>query len=211
MTPSENNPAPRARWPFVSLLPLGVGAWVPIYAGSRAQRRSWVLWGILWTLITIAGWALSIDNPNGPGGFCIIVGWVGVAATSFLVRGDYERQMGSPLLTAQEAGQQRLRDRAHAQELARTNPALAQEMGIGRPDRPGAADAGLVDVNNASVTALLKLPGMTGDVATEIVEAREKVHGFDSLEDMGSALDLDGDLVEGLTGEVVFLPRPGTA
>ena len=73
-------------------------------------------------------------------------------------------------------------------------------MGIGRPDVTGAADAGLVDLNNASVTALLELPGVDGDVATEIVEAREKVHGFASLEDMGAALDLDGNLVEGLRG-----------
>ena len=94
-----------------------------------------------------------------------------------------------------------------ALKLARENPALAQEIGIGRPDKAGATDADLVDVNNASVTALLKLPGVDGDCATEIIEAREKVGGFSSLEDMGAALDLDGALIEGLRGQVVFLPR----
>jgi hypothetical protein len=31
--------------------------------------------------------------------------------------------------------------------------------------------------------------------------------GFSSLEDMGTTLELAGDLVEGLRGVVVFLPR----
>ena len=89
-------------------------------------------------------------------------------------------------------------DREQARRLARTNPKLAQEIGIGRPDRAGSADAGLVDVNNASVTALLKLPGVDGELATQIIETREHVHGFSSLEDMGLVMDLDGDFVEGL-------------
>jgi len=96
-----------------------------------------------------------------------------------------------------------------ALRLAREKPELAKEIGIGRPDRPDADSAGLVDVNNANVTALLTLPGVNGDLATEIVEAREKVGGFSSLEDCGAALDIDGGTVEGLRGHVVFLPRGG--
>jgi DNA uptake protein ComE-like DNA-binding protein len=80
-------------------------------------------------------------------------------------------------------------------------------MGIGRPDRSGATDAGLVDVNNASVAALEKLPGIDDQLATRIVEARAQIGGFSSLEDLGAALDLDGDLVEKLRGNVVCLPR----
>jgi DNA uptake protein ComE-like DNA-binding protein len=80
-------------------------------------------------------------------------------------------------------------------------------MGVGRPDVTGAADAGLVDVNNASVTALLALPRIDGDLATQIVETRGKVNGFSSVEDMGVAMDLPGDVVEALRGAVVFLPR----
>jgi DNA uptake protein ComE-like DNA-binding protein len=98
-------------------------------------------------------------------------------------------------------------DHERARRLATENPGLAKEIGVGRPDRPGAADAGLVDLNNASVTALLGLPGVDGDVATQIVETREKVGGFSSLEDCGATLDLDGAVVVGLRDRVVFLPR----
>jgi DNA uptake protein ComE-like DNA-binding protein len=91
--------------------------------------------------------------------------------------------------------------------LARKNPALAQEMGIGRPDKAGAADAGVVDVNNASVAALETLPGIDDQLATRIVEVRAELAGFSSLEDLGAALDLDANLVEALREKVVCLPR----
>jgi Helix-hairpin-helix motif len=208
-------PAERSRWPWISLIPLGFGAWAPIYAGIKARSRAWVGLGALWSAVAIAGWidsAVSNSGHSGSNDFAgmlLIVGWVGAVATSFAIRSAYERRVASPLLAATEAGEQRLADRRRALAMAHQNPALAREIGIGRPDRAGAADAGLVDINNASVTALLKLPGVDGDLATEIVEAREKLGGFASLEDLGETLDLDGGLVEGLRGQVVFLPRPG--
>jgi hypothetical protein len=204
-------PAQRSRWPYISLIPIGLGAWAPIYAGVKARTPRWVALGVLWSVVVIAGFvADSLSSHPGSddlAGFLIIAGWVGSIATSFSIRGAYEHEIGSPLLHAAEAAELRLRDRRRALEIARTDPALAREIGVGRPDREGAADAGLVDVNNASVTALLKLTGVDGDVATQIVEGREKLGGFSSLEDMGVALDLDGALVERLRGTVVFLPR----
>jgi Helix-hairpin-helix motif len=207
---SGKDVAHRSRWPYISLIPIGFGAWAPIYAGVKAREPKWVALGALWTAMIVVALILSSGHGHGEDGLVgalAIIAWVGGIATSFSIRGAYEQQMGSPMLRAAEVGEQRLRDREQAQRIARDNPALAREMGIGRPDVAGAADAGLVDVNNASVTALLTLTGVDGDVATEIVEAREKVHGFASLEDMGAALDLDGNLVDGLRGAVVFLPR----
>lgn len=209
---SEGTPAiQRSRWPYISLIPIGFGAWAPIYAGAKARRLSWVLLGIVWCAIAVAGW---VHNSVGghPGdddlaGLLMIVGWIGAIATSFSIRPSYERQMASPLAAAAEASAGRLQDRAQARRIVRENPVLAREIGIGRPDRSGATDAGLIDVNNASVTALLALPGVGSDLATQIIEAREKVHGFSSVEDMGAMLDLEGNVVEGLRETAVFLPR----
>ncbi|MFZ0040509.1 MAG: helix-hairpin-helix domain-containing protein [Solirubrobacteraceae bacterium] len=203
----------RTRWPYVSLVPIGLGAWAPIYAGVKARRVMWTVLGVLWSAIVVAGFVANSVSKSGHSGnddfagLLIIVGWVGAIATSFAIRPAYERQMASSLEAAAEAGEQRLADRRRAMEIARTNPALAEEIGIGRPDRQGAADAGLVDVNNASVTALLELPGVDADLATRLVEERQQVGGFSSLEDMGAAMDLDGALVEDLRDRVVFLPR----
>ena len=206
----DPHPAPRSRWPYISLVPIGLGAWAPIYAGVKARRPVWIALGAVWSAFVIAGFIADSVKDSGNNtfaGLLLILGWVGAIATSFSIRPAYERQIGSQLELATEAAQQRLADRRRALEIAERNPALAHEIGIGRPDQAGAAAAGLVDLNNASVTALLQLPGITGDLATEIIETREKVDGFSSLEDCGATLDLDGAIVEGLRGKVVFLPR----
>src|ERR1700753_3687485 len=173
-----------AHWAFISLVPLGLGAWAPIYAGIKARRPLWILLGVLWTAVVIAGFVLNANTVSGrhgnndDAGGLFILGWVGAIATSFIIRPAYQRQMGSRFQHAVEEGEQRLADHRRGLRLAHDNPQLAKEIGVGRPARHGAADAGLVDVNNASVTALLKLPGIDGDLATEICECREKVHGF---------------------------------
>jgi DNA uptake protein ComE-like DNA-binding protein len=115
--------------------------------------------------------------------------------------------MADPLREAADQADLRLHDRAQARQLAARNPALAKEMGVGRPDVDGASAAGLVDINNGSAAALTTLPGVDDDLATRIVETRAEIGGFSSVEDLGTALDLDGDLVERLRDHVVFLPR----
>ena len=201
----------RSRWPWISLIPVGLGAWAPIYAGVRARRWSWILLGALCCAAVIGGFIKDRtgghSGSDGTAGMLIILGWAGAVAASFSIRAAYERQMSSPLLEASEAARERLSERRRALALAHENPALAQEMGIGRPDKRGAADAGLVDVNNASVAALEQLPGIDDRLATRIAEVRAQIGGFSSLEDLGAALDLDGDLVEKLREKVVCLPR----
>jgi DNA uptake protein ComE-like DNA-binding protein len=80
-------------------------------------------------------------------------------------------------------------------------------MGVGRPDLPSAQSAGLVDVNNAPAPVIARLPGLDDALAQQIVRARDDTRGFTSVEDLGAALDLDGNLVEDLRDCVVFLPR----
>jgi len=211
--PKQELASPRSRWPWLSLLPLGFGAWVPIYAGVRARVTAWTALGVGWSAIAVAGWILSATTDHSHGhtntgaGLLIILAWAGAAATSFVIRPGYESRMGSPLLGASEQAQARLQARREAQQLARRNPTLAREMGVGRPDVVGAADAGVVDVNNAAAQALEKLPGVDDALATRIVETRAEVGGFSSVEDLGESLDLSGDAVEALRERVVFLPR----
>ncbi len=199
-----------SHWAYISLIPFGFGAWAPVYAGVKARRTLWIALGALWTAMIVVALVLSSGHGHGNDGIVgalAIISWVGGIATSFSIRDAYDRQMSSTLQAATSAAEQRLHDRRRAAEIAQRDPALAQEIGIGRPDRADADPEGLVDVNNANVTALLTLPGVDGDLATEIVETREKVGGFASLEDCGAQLDIGADLVEGMRGRVVFLPR----
>lgn len=215
MTPARNRTATGPMvWPWLSLIPFA-GVCAPIYAGARTRRVLWVALGLLWAAAVVAGFVHdSITRAGGAtsddfAGFLFILGWVGGVATSFTIRPAYQRQMDSAFDHAAQAARERLADRHRAEQMARRHPELAAEMGIGRPDLSTAAAGGVVDVNNAGVTALLGLPGVDGDLVTRIVEARQRVNGFSSLEDMGALLDLDGDLVEKLRDRTVFLPRLG--
>lgn len=105
------------------------------------------------------------------------------------------------------AAQVRIRQRQRAHRLARDNPSLAVEAGVGRPDILGAFDGGVVDPNNAGGGAIASLPGISHRLALHIIDVRERINGFTSLEDLGLVLDLDADQVERLRGVVVFLPR----
>jgi DNA uptake protein ComE-like DNA-binding protein len=194
---------------WLSAIPLGLGAWAPTYAGVKAENRRWIALGIVWSLITLAGWigAIATHGKSGIWGVAIILGWIGAVATTVVIRPAYERQLGSSFAAAEEGAKRRLTDRERARQLARENPALAREMGVGRPDLPGAQDAGLVDVNGAPAAVIAKLPGVGDALAGKIVAAREQAGGFTSVVDLGNALDLDGDVVERLREDAVFLPR----
>jgi hypothetical protein len=102
---------------------------------------------------------------------------------------------------------ERLANRERALTIASENPQLALEAGIGRPDLPGADHGGVVDMNHAPVEVIEALPGFDERLAQRIVDARDRISGFASLEDLGMILDLPGDQVEHLRGHVVFLPN----
>jgi hypothetical protein len=202
-------------WPLIALLPGGIGAWAPIY-GAKVDRRTWIVWGLLWTLLVIAGWVgvaagTEYGTVDGLGTGAVIVGWIGAVATSFTVKDSYRRALESPLSQRLERARTSVADRERGRALAATNPRLAQEAGVGRPDLPDAASAGLVDVNNVPSAVLKTLPGIDAVLAMRIVKARDAAHGFASLNELGMVAELDGALVEGLRDYVVFLPRPGGA
>jgi DNA uptake protein ComE-like DNA-binding protein len=195
-------------WVWVAGTPLGLGAWTPIVPGRELRKRAWVGWGVLWSLLTFAGWVGAVTNDGGAGaGLAIIGGWVGAIATTIAIRPTYLAESGSSFTRSREAAEQRLQERRQAQRLALENPALARELGVGRPDRPGAQAAGLVDVNSVPAAVIATLPGIDPALAHRIVDAREQVNGFSSLADFGGVVDLDGNAVERLRDHVVFLPR----
>ena len=189
---------PLGLWVVWSFVPFGWGTWVGfLIAGLRAQQRRWVAYSVLWALAAV-GTIVWTE------GYTIIALWAAGLASSFVVRPVYARRMrGGPV----DAARRRLRERHEALEMATAEPALALEAGVGRPDVPGAAHAGVVDVNHAPADVIERLPGIDRASAERLVAAREEVDGFSSLEDLGAVLDLPGDRVEDLRGLVVFLPR----
>lgn len=97
--------------------------------------------------------------------------------------------------------------RAQARRLASTDPELARDLRIGRPDLPRTYDdGGLVDVNHAPPAALATLPDLTDEMIERIVRLRAEHGGFVSAAELGVHADLAPDLVSRIDDYVVFLP-----
>jgi DNA uptake protein ComE-like DNA-binding protein len=124
---------------------------------------------------------------------------------ALVVSNDAVRRIQGSEDPAVEAAETRIERRAEGRHLLSSKPALAREVGVGRPDIPGAVDYGLVDVNHCPAVALTRLPGLSNDLAARIVREREQAGGFSSVEDLGVLLDLPPAAVVGLRDTAVFL------
>lgn len=100
--------------------------------------------------------------------------------------------------------QRLLRDKART--LAESDPGLARELRIGRPDLPRQYnDGGLVDVNHAPPEALTLLPGVTPELAARIERVRAETGGFVSAEELSAVAGLPPALTGDLADYAVFI------
>jgi DNA uptake protein ComE-like DNA-binding protein len=203
----------RGWWVLLAAIPLGFGAGPAfLYAAARARVRSWAVWGVLWAAVCLVGLAVGMgfeedSSPSNFGDLLMVISWIGGFGHALGIRRQYVRRVRARGTSEIEAARARLRVRDEARRIAREEPRLALEMGIGRPDRRGAHHGGLIDVNHAPARTLERLPGVDGDLARRIAAVREEIDGFASLEDMGSVLDIDAGTIEDLRERAVFLPR----
>jgi hypothetical protein len=98
--------------------------------------------------------------------------------------------------------------REQARTLVVNNPALAAELGIGRPDLDRAFDdGGLVDVNEVPASTLATLPGFTGELAEEVIRARQRVGGrFFSPEELVVHGRVPPEVLERVRDRLLFRP-----
>ena len=77
------------------------------------------------------------------------------------------------------------------------------------PPQSGGPPGALVDLNTASFDQILSLPGMWVGAAAQVIEIRQQRGGFQSVEEVGHALDWPPHKVQRLAerAEVVELPR----
>lgn len=198
-------------WITVTALGAGFTTWaVFLNLGIRARRRLWLAWSAVYAAIMVAFVVLeAIPAPVGAdlAPIPLALAWFGgiahVAAISrSAVRRMREVNSHAPAL---DAARERIKQRAEGRRLAARDPALARELGVGRPDVPGADHYGLIDVNHAPPGALCQLPGITLDIASRIEATRQSVGGFSSAEDLCVTLDLPPALTSDLREHAVFL------
>ena len=208
-------PAVRLRskaWLLLAAVPLGFTTWAAfLYIGVRARRPQWLAWAGVYAA-TLAGYAI-LDNPAHPSstaqglaaGLALLT-WIGGGVHAIAVSSDAVRRIQNKADPVLEAARTRIERRARGRHLLATQPSLAKEVGVGRPDVPGAEDYGLVDVNHAPAAALATLPGMTSELARRTVEERAKAGGFSSVEDLGLLLDLPPGTVDQMRDMAIFVP-----
>jgi hypothetical protein len=182
------------------------------YAAHRAGARSWYLGGAGWRLLAYVG--LAINPPaaedsqlDGFSSLLMVIAWAGAFVQALALRGEYVRRVSRRRRDSVLVARRRMEERRRARELVRSDPALARELGVGRPDVPGATPMGVVDVNHAEADALAKLPDVDPELAERIVAVREEVDGFSSAEDLGIVMDLEPGVIDSLREHAVIVPR----
>jgi DNA uptake protein ComE-like DNA-binding protein len=198
-------------------LPLGLTTWTAfLYIGIRARRPRWLVWSAFYMAVFATYWVVDSSHTHSTAtaiaSWAGLAVWVGgaihaVAISSKAVRQIDERtdplvEDATPALRAAEG---RIERRAQGRKLLAHQPQLAKEVGVGRPDVPGADAYGLVDVNHAGEAALRSLPGITEEAAQKIVRMRPELGGFSSVEDLGAALDLPSAMVDEIRDVAIFV------
>ncbi len=228
-------PAPRPRsrgggarqvwWASVPVWSIGFLSPVPflIYAIIHRTRRDWAVFAAYLAATVAMVVALGAAGSNdaattGVGGF--IIALAGCAAVHAAVlfrpsRGVPQLSTAAPgmasLSTRQRnqaavaAAKDKLERRKAARHLVATNPALARDLKIGRPDLPREyEDGGLVDVNHVPVGVFSSGLGLTPIEARDVLAARDKLGRFVSAEEMCEYTRLSPDRVDELRDLMIF-------
>jgi Helix-hairpin-helix motif len=201
-------------WALTPLITVGLATWaVFLYAAIR--RRSWWLGGAsaAYAVLLAVSLATTSENSASAGeaisATALLACMVGGCAHAFAIRGRVfglePTPTGDRLHEAEHEALRRRKLREEAREVASRDPALARELGIGRPDlRRDYDDGGLVDVNHAPAAVLASLPGMTPELAAKAVELRGSRGAFVSADDLSIALGMPSDWVTALADMTVY-------
>ena len=205
-------------WALLPVLSYGYLAPIPIIHAA-VKLRTWTLWAAaaLYTAAEIVWWSATMtvtDEPVDPAELSDPPGWIFLVllglivvptAHAFAVRGRvFAPRPQDPALVAALQARQR---RQEARAIATRDVYLARELRIGRPDLPRQFDdGGLVDLNHAPVPVMVQLLGLSEVDAAKVVEARDRIGGFSSAEEVIAYTELSPSLVDGIRERLVFLP-----
>ena len=208
-------------WASVPVWSIGFLSPVPFlaYAVMTRTRRDWAVFAgyLAATVAIIIALSATKENtaPNDAVGL-FIVALAGCAAAHAAVlfrpsRGVMAGAAPGSLSTRQRnqaavaAARDKLERRKEARHLLATNPALARDLKIGRPDLPRDYDDGdLVDVNHVPVGVFSSGLGLTPIEARDVVAARDKLGRFVSAEEVCEYTQLSPDRVDELRDLMIF-------
>ena len=203
----------------LAVVTAGLFSWVPGLVGaalaSDARRRLRMVQSLAFTAVLVLAGGLSIGaTPTGAqdstivddlGVVALLVAMgVGGVTAFFIGRG----QPATPpmALPGVQQGLARRDLRQQYQLLAAQDPALAVEMGVGRPDCPRRIDdGGLLDLNTLDVAALQHFGRLSEADAQQVLAARQRLGRLASVEDLVVHSELDPHVADRLREYAVFL------
>jgi hypothetical protein len=217
--------APVARqvlWASVPVWSIGFLSFVPslAYAIMRRRKADWAVFAAFLAATIGMIVALGVAGSGNGGGTAAVGGFIvalaGCAAVhaAIVFRPGNAPASGGPAALPgtrqhnQDAiaeAKDRIERRKEARRLAETDPALARDLHIGRPDVPrDYDDGGLVDVNHVPGAVLAADLGLTPDEVTDVIAARDKLGRFTSAEELCAYTDLSPDRVDELRDLMIF-------
>lgn len=196
-------------WALVPLVTLGLASVATFgFAAIRLRSRSLGLCAAVYGLAAVA--FLYLTNIGPEKSWQSNLG-VGIGLTSAAVATGHafairQKVQDGPVVTAEDEARAKLRRREYSRKLLADNARLAGELKIGRPDLDTSFDdGGLVDVNHVSEKCLTLLPGIDADLAHKIIQTRDSIGGFDSLNDMEVLLDLPPQSLDPARDRAIFV------
>ena len=211
-------------WASVPVWSIGFLTPVPFLAYAithRTRRDWWVFAGYLAATVAMIV-ALGAAGSNsgataGVGGFIIALAGCGAAHAAVLFRPAHGVAPLGPApapaavsarqrnQAAVAAARDKLERRKDARHLVATNPALARDLMIGRPDLPREYDdGGLVDVNHVPGAVLASGLGLTAAEQRDVLAARDKLGRFVSAEELCEYTQLSPDRIDELRDLMLF-------
>ena len=186
-------------------------AFVPFLriALARGRARDWAVFaGYLASTVIVISAAASNNDAAGAvaGTMAIVVAVVATVHAFVAFRPGPETVGGSAASElALTTARTRMRRREQARELAASNPVLARELGVGRPDVPhDYDDGGLVDVNHVPGEVLRQSLGLTAAESAAIITVREQLGRFSGPEELTAYTELAPDRVDALRDWLLF-------
>ena len=204
-------------WAFLPVLSFGFLAPVPIiHAAVKLRTRTLWAAAAVYTAAEILAWSATMTVTSGPveaaeasdppvWSGVLLMGLAVIATIHALtLRGRvFESKPQHPaVVAALQARQQREEARA----IAARDLNLARELRIGRPDLPRQFDdGGLVDLNHVPAPVMVRVLGLSEADAAQVIEARDRIGGFSSAEEVIAYTELSPALVDVLRERLLFL------
>ncbi|WP_129710978.1 ComEA family DNA-binding protein [Haloactinopolyspora alba] len=196
---------------LLPVLSFTILAWVPAaQAWWRGRSAGWLTTAVGLLLASVGVlYGMGSDRDGAGWGLLLIGNGIGGVAAAVMARPVVfnKRDDTDPAIRGVLRDRER---RTRAREIAESDPSMALELNIGRPDVPGAyADGGLIDLNNASAAGIVRVLGWTTTTAERFVTERDTRRGYASLTEIVALSGFDPRTFDGHADRIVVLPyRP---